>query len=72
MAEDKKEIIYKFLRLIPNQRINISQIHSMVKEKMSYSTVLKWILVLQAENKISIEDYGNLKLVKLNLEYKDE
>jgi hypothetical protein len=39
--------------------------------EISYPTVLKWVLVLQAERKVKIDDYGNVKLVYLNKEYKE-
>jgi len=33
---------------------------------ISYSTCLKWIEVLRAEGKIDVEDWGNVKIIKIS------
>jgi DNA-binding transcriptional ArsR family regulator len=70
MPEEKKEKILKVLKEFPDEKISISRISKMITE-ISYPTVLKWVLVLQAERKVKIDDYGNVKLVYLNKEYKE-
>ncbi|MEM3075059.1 MAG: hypothetical protein QW727_03920 [Candidatus Pacearchaeota archaeon] len=69
MAEDKKEIIYKLLQQLPDEKLSVRQIYNLLQEQMSYPTILKWVIVLQAEKRVIIEDYGNIKLVKLNKEF---
>lgn len=67
MAEEKKEKILKFLKEFPKQEFSITQLKEMVG--FAYPTVLKWVLVLEAERRVRIKDYGNVKLVYLNEEY---
>jgi hypothetical protein len=72
MAEEKKELILKVLKQFPDEKFNISQLNSMI-QNISYPTILKWIMVLEAEQKIRVEDYGSVKIVYLNKElFKDE
>lgn len=71
MPEENKEKILKYLRLVPNEKFNIKQLQKLVGS-MSYPTLLKWVIVLHAEKKVIIEDYGNVKIVYLNKEYKEE
>lgn len=68
MPEEKKEVILNVLKEFPNEKFNIKQLNSIIND-ISYPTLLKWVMVLQAEGKIRVEDYGNVKLVKLNLEF---
>jgi len=68
MAEEKKEEVLKFLKQFPDEKINVTELQKMMKS-ISYPTLLKWILVLEAERKIRIDDYGNVKLVYLNKDY---
>lgn len=72
MAEEKKELILKTFKEFPDEKFNIKQLCSMINS-ISYPTLLKWVTVLEAEGKVRIEDYGNVKLAYLNKEYfKDE
>lgn len=66
MGEDKKEIILRLMKQFPNEKLSVKQIYDLLKENMSYPTTLKWVLVLHAEGKLVIEDYGSLKLVMLD------
>jgi len=68
MAEEKKSVILKVLKEFPDERFNVKQMQSMI-DNISYPTLLKWVMVLEAEGKIKIEDYGNVKLIQLNKEY---
>jgi hypothetical protein len=36
---------------------------------ISYPTLLKWVTVLHAEQKIRVDDYGNVKLIYLNKDF---
>lgn len=69
MAEEKKEEILKVLKQFPNDKLSVTQLQQQMIKKISYPTLLKWVQVLQAEKKIRIDDYGNIKLVYLNTEY---
>lgn len=70
MPEEIKEMIVNLLKEFPDDKYNVKQINSMLGEKVvSYPTLLKWIAVLEAERKIRVEDYGNIKLVRINKEY---
>jgi len=68
MPEEKKEKVLKILKEFPEEKFNIKQINSMIDD-ISYPTLLKWVMVLEAEGKIRVEDYGNVKLIQLNKEY---
>ena len=68
MPEEKKEEIIKFLKQFPDEKISITQLQSSLNN-ISYPTLLKWVMILQAEKKVRIDDYGNVKLVYLNKEY---
>jgi hypothetical protein len=51
------------------EKINSSDDEQSVKDlcqklDYAYSTVLKWVEVLLAEEKIIVRDFGNIKLVK--------
>lgn len=61
MAEEIKEQIYKFLQENSGEKMSQKEIGQRIKT--SYPTVLKWISVLIAEDRINVEDYGNIKLV---------
>lgn len=61
MAEELKDRILKFLEDKRGQKFNIRTISKELG--ISYVTCLKWVEVLIAENKIRVEDYGNVKLV---------
>lgn len=70
MPEEFKEKILKYLKFAPDEKFSVSQLYQLMgKETISYPTLLKWLMVLQAEGKISVEDYGSVKLVYLNKEY---
>lgn len=71
MAEEKKAMIIKVLNDSPEEKFSITQINEKIKD-ISYPTLLKWVTVLEAERRIIVEDYGNIKLVHINKEYKDE
>ena len=68
MPEEIKEKILRSLKEIPDKKISISELQRIIND-FSYPTILKWVLILQAEGKIIIEDYGNVKLIKLNSDY---
>ena len=68
MPEEKKDEIIKFLKQFPDEKISITQLQSSLTN-ISYPTLLKWVMILQAERKVRIDDYGNVKLVYLNKEY---
>lgn len=61
MAEDIKGNILNFLKNHPNKRFSVTQLQENVDT--SYSTCLKWVEVLIAEEAIKVEDYGNVKQV---------
>lgn len=71
MPEEKKELILKHLRLIPDEKMNISQLHKAIGN-ISYPTLLKWIAVLEAEKMVNVEDYGSVKIISLNKENNPE
>jgi len=71
MSEEKKEMVLKFLREHPDEKFNIRQLCFLIKD-ISYPTILKWISVLEAERKIRVEDYGNVKIIRLNKEFENE
>ena len=60
MPEGIKEKIHKFLKENEGKEFSISKVKEEVKH--SYQTVLKWTIVLEAEGRIKIKDYGNIKL----------
>lgn len=68
MAEDKKQKIINTLKQFPDEKFSVSQLQK-VLINISYPTLLKWVLVLEAEKKVRIDDYGNIKFVYLNKEY---
>lgn len=70
MAEEIKEKILNYLRLLPDEKFNIKQLQNLTN--ISYPTLLKWVMVLQAEKKINIEDYGNVKIVSFNKDYGED
>jgi len=57
-----KEKILDFLKKEDNI-INLTELAQ--RTKISYSTVLKYIEILEIEGKIDIKDYGNVKLVSI-------
>jgi len=70
MPEEIKERIINLLKEFPDEKYNVKQINSMLGEReVSYPTVLKWVAVLQAEKRIRVDDYGNVKIIGLNKEY---
>ncbi len=72
MAEEIKQKIRKFLRENPKEEFSISKI----REKLghAYPSILKWVEVLSAspEEKITVRDFGNIKLVSFTGECKTE
>lgn len=70
MAEDKKELILRVLKQFPEEKFSVAQLQGMIKS-ISYPTLLKWISVLEAEKKIRVDDYGNIKFVYVNKEFLD-
>lgn len=62
MPEDNKESIYKFLEESRGKKFSMKQLNEKI-EDISRATIIKWIAVLIAEQRIKVEDYGNLKLV---------
>jgi len=62
MAEELKESLYEFLKENMKERFSIKQVYEKTK-KGSYPTVLKWILILIAEGRVNVRDYGNVKIV---------
>ena len=61
MGEEIKEKILEFLKENSGQDFSISKLKERVG--FSYPTILKWIVVLQSEEKIRLKDYGNIKIV---------
>lgn len=68
MPEEKKEQILNALKQFKDEKFTITQLSGVI-ENVSYPTILKWVTVLEAEEKIIVEDYGNIKLVSLNKEW---
>jgi len=64
MAEEIKYKILKFLQQNSGSKFNVKQISEELN--ISYSTCLKWIEVLRAEGKIDVEDWGNVKIIKIS------
>jgi len=71
MPEEIKEKIMKHFEIMPNEKYSIKQLHKIINH-VSYPTFLKWVMVLQGEGKLKIEDYGSVKVVSLNQEKKYE
>ena len=69
MPEEIKEKIMKHFEITPDEKYSISHLFSIIGGA-SYPTILKWVLILQAEGKLKIEDYGSIKIVSLNKEDK--
>lgn len=67
MPEEQKDKIMKVLKEFPDDKFNAKQLNSMLND-ISYPTLLKWVAVLEAERRIRVENYGNLKLIRLNKE----
>jgi predicted AAA+ superfamily ATPase len=67
MAEEIKEKIIRFLTQFPDDKFTLKELRKMTG-KISYPTILKWVTVLEAERRIRIDDYGNMKLIYLNKE----
>lgn len=67
MAEDKKEAIFGYLKRYSPEKFTLKSLTANLREKyisnISYPTVSKWTAVLEAEGRIKIEDYGNIKLI---------
>lgn len=63
MAEDIKGKIMSFLQENKTKEFSIKQIAKTLG--ISYPTALKWVEVLRAEGKITLTDWGNIKLVKM-------
>jgi len=68
MPEEIKKRIMDLLKQFPDEKLSVTQLHSMISN-VSYPTLLKWVLILQAEKQVKIDDYGNVKLVYLNKEF---
>ena len=64
MPEDIKIQILKFFKENKEKSFSILEISEMLK--LSWGTTSKYIEVLFAEGKITMEDRGNIKLVKYN------
>ena len=71
MPEEIKEKILKHFEITPDEKYSIRQLHSIIGEA-SYPTILKWTLILQAEGKLKIEDYGSVKVVSLNKDIQEK
>jgi len=63
MASEIKEKILTFLRNDPNGVYSIKDISDAIGH--SQPTTSKWIEVLASEGKISVEDKGPIKLVRV-------
>ncbi len=70
MPEEKKEQVMKVLKQFKDKKFSIVQLGKMISN-ISYPTLLKWVMVLEGEGKIIIDDYGNIKLVYFNKDFKD-
>ncbi len=66
MVENKgvnmKDRILKFLKK-QVESVNLKEIS--IRLKISYPTVLKYCDILNAEGKVNIRDYGNVRLIKI-------
>ena len=66
MPEEIKEKIYDFLKENRGKRYNLRELTDELKI-CSHATIIKWVTVLLAEQdrefRLSMEDYGNVKLV---------
>lgn len=56
-----KDKIFKFMKKHKGNRFTLTEVSE--RTKISYPSVLKWINVLLAEDKIKLKDYKNIKLV---------
>jgi len=65
-----KEVIYNFLLENKGKRFSCTELSE--KLGISYVTVLKWVEVLSAENRIRMADYGNLKQVWVDEEMESD
>lgn len=59
---DSKDTILNFLKKNPDKILSISDLSRELN--MSQNTVSKWIEVLKVENRIYVEDKGNIKILK--------
>ncbi len=62
MAEDKKEMICKFLENNKGKKFSLKALNDSLSD-ISIVTVSKWTAVLIGEGRIKVDDYGNIKLV---------
>lgn len=65
MPEEIKEKIMKHFETLPDEKYSVKQLYDIIGDA-SYPTILKWVLILQAEGKLIVEDYGSVKVVSLN------
>ena len=65
MKSNKKTIVMKILKKHPEKRYSLKQLNERI-EDISYPTLIKCIDILHAEGMIEMEDYGNVKLVRVN------
>ena len=56
---DIKERIYEYVKQKQKEPTTVSEIIENLN--ISYPTVTKWLAVLEAEGKILVNDYGNIK-----------
>jgi predicted AAA+ superfamily ATPase len=63
MPEEIKDKILNFLISNPDKSFSAKQISKILE--ISYPTILKWISVLEAEGKIEVLDFGNVKIIKV-------
>ena len=62
MAEEKKEMIYKFLEENKGEKFSLKKLNESISD-ISIVTISKWAAVLIGEGRIKVDDYGNIKLV---------
>lgn len=62
MPEEIKQKIYDFLKENQGKKFAVKRIFEQTKFA-SLPTIHKWVGILIAEERISVDDYGNIKLV---------
>jgi len=67
MVRDEKRVkdkIYNFL--LEREEVPTTTKQIMASLNITYPTILKWLAVLEAEGKIKVSDYGNIKFYYIN------
>jgi len=59
MVNQTKEKIYNFIKEKKDEPVTIKDIIEALN--ISYPTIAKWLAVIEAEQKVMVSDYGNIK-----------